>query len=114
MVRPRLNIGGENMVSKGSNSSSHYVKFLGREGVSRRLLIKLVKQRPQGPLALIIRQRLSYQLGAYPVLKKWLGYRQADRRDGFRQNSRPAQGRHSRRPHRYVLRRAGSIVEIVE
>jgi hypothetical protein len=24
----------------------------------------------------------SYQLGGYPVLKKWLGYRQADRRDG--------------------------------
>ena len=23
-----------------------------------------------------------YQLGGYPVLKKWLGYRQADRRDG--------------------------------
>jgi hypothetical protein len=25
---------------------------------------------------------LTYQLGGYPVLKKWLGYRQADRRDG--------------------------------
>lgn len=24
----------------------------------------------------------NYQLGGYPVLKKWLGYRQADRRDG--------------------------------
>lgn len=24
----------------------------------------------------------QYQLGGYPVLKKWLGYRQADRRDG--------------------------------
>jgi hypothetical protein len=24
----------------------------------------------------------TYQLGGYPVLKKWLGYRQADRRDG--------------------------------
>jgi Type ISP C-terminal specificity domain len=24
----------------------------------------------------------GYQLGGYPVLKKWLGYRQADRRDG--------------------------------
>lgn len=24
----------------------------------------------------------AYQLGGYPVLKKWLGYRQADRRDG--------------------------------
>lgn len=24
----------------------------------------------------------SYQLGGYPVLKKWLGYRQADRREG--------------------------------
>ena len=24
----------------------------------------------------------SYQLGGYPVQKKWLGYRQADRRDG--------------------------------
>jgi hypothetical protein len=24
----------------------------------------------------------KYQLGGYPVLKKWLGYRQADRRDG--------------------------------
>jgi hypothetical protein len=24
----------------------------------------------------------DYQLGGYPVLKKWLGYRQADRRDG--------------------------------
>ena len=24
----------------------------------------------------------SYRLGGYPVLKKWLGYRQADRRDG--------------------------------
>jgi len=23
----------------------------------------------------------TYQLGGYPVLKKWLGYRQADRRD---------------------------------
>ncbi|HWJ39238.1 MAG TPA: type ISP restriction/modification enzyme, partial [Sphingomicrobium sp.] len=23
-----------------------------------------------------------YQLGGYPVLKKWLGYRQADRREG--------------------------------
>jgi Type ISP C-terminal specificity domain len=23
-----------------------------------------------------------YELGGYPVLKKWLGYRQADRRDG--------------------------------
>jgi hypothetical protein len=25
----------------------------------------------------------NYQLGGYPVLKKWLGYRQADRRDGM-------------------------------
>jgi hypothetical protein len=24
----------------------------------------------------------TYQLGGYPVLKKWLGYRQADRREG--------------------------------
>lgn len=24
----------------------------------------------------------NYQLGGYPILKKWLGYRQADRRDG--------------------------------
>jgi hypothetical protein len=24
----------------------------------------------------------KYELGGYPVLKKWLGYRQADRRDG--------------------------------
>ena len=24
----------------------------------------------------------NYRLGGYPVLKKWLGYRQADRRDG--------------------------------
>lgn len=24
----------------------------------------------------------TYQLGGYPALKKWLGYRQADRRDG--------------------------------
>jgi hypothetical protein len=24
----------------------------------------------------------TYQLGGYPILKKWLGYRQADRRDG--------------------------------
>jgi hypothetical protein len=24
----------------------------------------------------------TYQLGGYPVLKKWLGYRQADRRNG--------------------------------
>ena len=24
----------------------------------------------------------NYQLGGYPVLKKWLGYRQTDRRDG--------------------------------
>ena len=24
----------------------------------------------------------KYQLGGYPVLKKWLGYRQANRRDG--------------------------------
>ena len=24
----------------------------------------------------------TYQLGGYPVLKKWLGYRQADRHDG--------------------------------
>jgi hypothetical protein len=24
----------------------------------------------------------TYQLGGYPVLKKWLGYRQAERRDG--------------------------------
>lgn len=24
----------------------------------------------------------AYQLGGYPILKKWLGYRQADRRDG--------------------------------
>jgi len=24
----------------------------------------------------------TYQLGGYPVLKKWMGYRQADRRDG--------------------------------
>ena len=23
----------------------------------------------------------TYQLGGYPILKKWLGYRQADRRD---------------------------------
>lgn len=25
----------------------------------------------------------TYQLGGYPVLKNWLGYRQADRRDGW-------------------------------
>ena len=24
----------------------------------------------------------SYEIGGYPVLKKWLGYRQAGRRDG--------------------------------
>ena len=24
----------------------------------------------------------KYELGGYPVLKKWLGYRQANRRDG--------------------------------
>jgi hypothetical protein len=24
----------------------------------------------------------NYQLGGYPVLKKWMGYRQADRRNG--------------------------------
>lgn len=25
----------------------------------------------------------KYELGGYPVLKKWLGYRQANRRDGM-------------------------------
>jgi hypothetical protein len=32
-------------------------------------------------LANIPREILRYELGGYPVLKKWLGYRQAKRRD---------------------------------
>lgn len=34
----------------------------------------------------------NYQLGGYPVLKKWLGYRQADRRDGSRSRMMSAGG----------------------
>lgn len=48
----------------------------------------------------------TYQLGGYPVLKKWLGYRQADRRDG-----QPLTD-DERRWFRQIIRRAAALLAL--
>jgi hypothetical protein len=48
----------------------------------------------------------NYQLGGYPVLKKWLGYRQADRRDG-----RPLTN-DERRWFRQVIQRIAALLAL--
>ena len=48
----------------------------------------------------------NYQLGGYPVLKKWLGYRQADRRDG------KALTNDERRWFRQMVQRIGALLAL--
>jgi hypothetical protein len=48
----------------------------------------------------------TYQLGGYPVLKKWLGYRQADRRDG------QALTDDERRWFRQIIQRIGALLAL--
>ncbi len=49
----------------------------------------------------------NYQLGGYPVLKKWLSYRQADRRDG-----KPLTD-DERRWFRQVIQRIAALLAVV-
>jgi hypothetical protein len=48
----------------------------------------------------------TYQLGGYPVLKKWLGYRQADRRDGA------ALTDEERRSFRQIIQRIAALLAL--
>ncbi|HLH97828.1 MAG TPA: type ISP restriction/modification enzyme [Xanthobacteraceae bacterium] len=48
----------------------------------------------------------TYQLGGYPVLKKWLGYRQSDRRD-----NRPLTD-DERRWFRHIIQRVGALLAL--
>src|SRR5205823_14292473 len=48
----------------------------------------------------------TYQLGGYPVLKKWLGYRQADRRGG-----KPL-GDDERRWFRQIIQRIAALLAL--
>jgi hypothetical protein len=49
-----------------------------------------------------------YELGGYPVLKKWLGYRQADRRDGEPLTAE------ERRWFRSIVQRIAAILALTE
>jgi Type ISP C-terminal specificity domain len=48
----------------------------------------------------------TYQLGGYPVLKKWLGYRQADRRDGNPLTDE------ERKSFRKIIQRIGALLAL--